>query len=89
MEDNVLKALAVVVGALFFMVIIMPIAGLSIWLAGVVLAFLLVPVAVFLALRYSQHEAGTTGQGLFEERGLTPEEWTEKDDPDDFEGEID
>ena len=83
------KALAVVVAAGFFMMIIGPLASLGTWLAGLALAFILVPVIVFAAMSWSKSKAEEDGKGMLEEGGLTPEEWTEPTDPDDFEGEID
>jgi len=83
------KALAVVVAAGFFMMIIGPLASVGTWLAGLALAFILVPAIVFVAMSWSKSKAEADGRGMLEEGGLTPEEWTEPTDPDDFEGEID
>lgn len=83
------KVLAVVVAAGFFMMIIGPLASLGTWLAGLALAFIIVPVIVFATVSWSKSRAEEEGKGLLEEGGLTPEEWTEPTDPDDFEGEID
>jgi hypothetical protein len=89
MASTLGKALAVVVAAGFFLIIIEPIASLGTWLAGVALAFILVPVIVIYAMSRSKRKAEQEGKGLLEERGLTSEEWTEPSDPDDFDGEID
>jgi hypothetical protein len=89
MASTLNKALAVVVAAGFFMMIIMPLASLGIWLTGLAIAFILVPAIVFLAMSWSKSKAEEDGKGMLEEGGLTPEEWTEPTDPDDFEGELD
>jgi len=89
MVSTLSKALAVIVAAGFFMMIIGPLASLGTWLAGLALAFILVPAIVFVAVSWSKSKAEAEGKGMLEEGGLTPEEWAEPADPDDFEGEID
>lgn len=89
MASTLNKALAVVVAAGFFMMIIGPLASLGTWLAGLALAFILVPAIVFAAMSWSKSRAAQDGRGMLEEGGLTPEEWAETSDPDDFEGETD
>jgi len=89
MVSTLSKALAVIVAAGFFMMIIGPLASLGTWLAGLALAFILVPAIVFVAVSWSKSKAEAEGKGMLEEGGLTPEEWAEPTDPDDFEGEID
>ncbi len=83
------KACAILLGAIFFMMIIGPIASLGSWLAGLVVAFIIVPVIVLLAMSWSRDRAKEHGKGLLEPAGLTAEEWSEPTDPDDFEGEDD
>ncbi len=83
------KVVAVVLGAVFFMMVIGPIASLASWLAGLIVAFVIVPVIVWLAVSWSKTHAREDGKGLLEHRGLTPEEWSDRSDPDDFEGEDD
>jgi len=83
------KAVAVILGAVFFMMIIGPIASLSSWLVGLIVAFIIVPVIVWVAVLSSESHAKEDGKGLLGNKGLTPEEWSEQSDPDDFEGEDD
>jgi xanthine/uracil permease len=83
------KALAIILAAGFFMMLIGPIASLGTWLAGLVVAFIFVPLIVILAMSLSRDRAAERGKGLLENAGLTPEEWSEPSDPDDFEGEDD
>jgi hypothetical protein len=67
MVSTLSKALAVVVAAGFFLIIIEPIASLGTWLAGVALAFILVPILVILAMSWSKSKAEHEGKGLLEE----------------------
>jgi len=83
------RACAIALVALFFMMIIGPIASLFSWLTGLVVAVVILPILVWIAVLWSISHAKEDGKGLLENKGLTPEEWTEPSDPDDFEGEDD
>lgn len=89
MVTRLQKVIAVLVCSGFFMMIIGPLASIATWLAGLAVAFILVPLIVFLAISLSRDRAEQRGKGLLEHAGLTPEEWSEQSDPDDFEGEDD
>jgi len=80
-------ALLLVTG--FIIWVIEPFASLGTWLSGLIWAIVLIPLLVFLSLTISSDKAKKEGKGMLEEGGLTPEEWEEPTDPDDFEGEID
>ena len=83
------QILALILASFFFMMIIGPIASLGTWLVGLIVAFIFVPLLVFFAMSRSRNQAKAQGKGMLEEGGLTPEEWAETSDPDDFEGETD
>lgn len=88
------RALALLLVAAFFMMVIGPLGdelGEDIvpWLVGLVVALLVLPGLVYLAMAYSKRRVDKLGKGLLEGGGLTEEEWTERRDPDDFEGEVD
>ncbi len=83
------KAVAFILVVTFFMMIIGPLASLLTWIAGLVVALVLVPVIVLVALWYSKSKAEPHRDGLLEEVGLTEEEWREEEEDDDFEGEVD
>jgi fatty acid desaturase len=83
------KTVAFIVVVTFFMMIIGPLASLLTWIVGLIVALVLVPVIVLAALWYSKGKAEPHKDGLLEEVGLTEEEWTEEQDDDDFEGEVD
>jgi len=71
------------------MMIIGPLASIGTWLAGLAVAFIFVPLIVLLTMSWSRDRTKERGKGLLEHTGLTPEEWSEQSDPDDFEGEDD
>jgi len=89
MVSTLQKALAVLVCSGFFMMIIGPLASIGTWLAGLAVAFIFVPLIVLLTMSWSRDRTKERGKGLLEHTGLTPEEWAEQSDPDDFEGEDD
>ena len=83
------KVVAFVVAVTFFMMIIGPLASLATWVVGLVVALVLVPLIVLLALGFSKRRTSPHREGLLEPVGLTEDEWAEEQDPDDFEGEVD
>jgi len=89
MATRLKKAFAIIIGATFFMMIIGPIASLMSWLTGLIVAVIIVPAIVGFAVLWSVTHAKEDGKGLLEHTGITPEEWSEQSDPDDFEGEDD
>ena len=89
MEQRGRTALAFVLMVVFVMMIMGPIASLETWLAGLVVAAVLVPVILLLGLRWSRGKVDVARDDMFTWRGMTEEEYVEERDPDDFEGEID
>ncbi len=93
MDDTVKKVAAYIVMVLFIMVMLIPgitgSFGLMTWSITMVIAALIVPLVVFVALRYARDKTEDADPEYMTWRGRTEEEWTEREDPDDFEGEID
>ena len=93
MDDATKKTLAFVVMVLFIMVMLIPVIPqhfeLGTWLVTVIVAAVIVPLVLFLSLRYAQKKTYEGDQELLTWRGQTTEEWADEEDPDDFEGEID
>ncbi len=93
MEDSTKKVAAYIVMVLFIMVMLIPGItgefGLMTWSITMVIAAVIVPLVVFVALRYARDKTEDADPEYMTWRGRTEEEWTEREDPDDFEGEID
>jgi len=93
MDDTTKKTLAFVIMVLFIMVMLTPVIPqhfeFGTWLVTLVVAALIVPLVLFLSLRYAQTKTDEGDQELLTWRGRTTEEWEDEEDPDDFEGEID
>lgn len=93
MEDATKKTLAYVVLVLFIMVMLIPAIPQNFefgtWLVTLIVAAVIVPLAIFVSLRYAQKKTDEGDQELLTWRGRTTEEWEDEEDPDDFEGEID
>ena len=93
MEDTTKKVAAYLVMVLFIMVMLIPgiteAFGFTVWAITLLIAAVIVPLVVFVALRYAQDKIEDADPEFMTWRGRTEEEWTEKEDPDDFEGEID
>ena len=88
MDDSTKRTVAYLIFVAFFMMIIGPIASVEVWLVGLIVAAVFVPMALILVMSKQRRKVeGHTDQ--LEGRGLTEEEWKEDFDPDDFEGEID
>ncbi len=93
MDDTTKKTLAFVIMVLFIMVMLIPVIPQNFefgtWLVTLIVAALIVPLVLFLSLRYAQQKTDEGDQELLNWRGRTTEEWEDEEDPDDFEGEID
>jgi uncharacterized membrane protein len=89
MKSGSRMAISFLVVIAFVMMILGPLASLASWIVGLVLAGLLVPIIVIMGMRWSRSKADADGGKNLIWRGMTEEEWTERRDPDDFEGEID
>lgn len=91
MDDTPRRAGALLLAAGFFMMIIGPIASLAAWIIGLVMALLFVPGILLMAMALTRRRAEEIAgdSDMLEPRGLTEDEWAERRDPDDFEGEID
>ncbi len=93
MDDTTKKTLAFVIMVLFIMVMLIPVIPQNFefgtWLVTLIVAALIVPLVLFLSLRYAQTKTDEGNQELLTWRGRTTEEWEDEEDPDDFEGEID
>lgn len=93
MEDSTKKVAAYLVMVLFIMVMLIPgitgAFGFTTWAITLVIAAVIVPLVLFVALRYARDKAEDVDPEYMTWRGRTEEEWTEREDPDDFEGEID
>jgi hypothetical protein len=93
MDDVTKKTLAYVVLVLFIMVMLIPAIPANFefgtWLVTLIIAAVIVPLVLFLSLRYAQKKTEEGDHELLTWRGRTTEEWIDEEDPDDFEGEID
>jgi heme/copper-type cytochrome/quinol oxidase subunit 4 len=93
MADLGKKALAFIVVVLLTMVMLVPVIpdvfALENWLVTLFVAAVIVPVVVFIAHLYARDKTEDADPEYMTWRGQTEEEWTEREDPDDFEGEID
>ena len=93
MEDSTKKVAAYIVMVLFIMVMLVPgitgAFGFTAWAITLVVAAVIVPLVVFVALRYARDKTEDADPEYMTWRGRTEDEWTEKEDPDNFEGEID
>ena len=88
MEDSTKRTVAYLIFVAFFMMIIGPIASVEVWLVGLIVAVVLVPMALILVMSQQRRKVELHADQL-EGRGLTEVEWKEDFDPDDFEDEID
>ena len=93
MDDATKKTMAYIVLVLFIMVMLIPVIPQTFefgtWLVTLIIAAVIVPLVLFLSLRYGQKKTDEGDQELLTWRGRTTEEWMDDEDPDDFEGEID
>ena len=84
--------LAFIVMVLFVMMMLVPAVSAELdfvtWLLTILVAAVIVPLVVVLALQRSRRKAEEKKE-LLAWKGLTGDEWYEEQDPDDFEGEID
>jgi formate hydrogenlyase subunit 4 len=93
MEDTTKKIAAYIVMVLFIMVMLIPgiteTFGFTAWALTMVVSAVIVPLVVLISLRYAKDRTEDADPEYMTWRGQTEDEWTEREDPDDFEGETD
>ena len=93
MEETAKRVFAYIVMAFFIMVMLIPVVpaslGFATWFATLIVATVVVPIVVLLSLRHAHKRTEQADPELMEWKGYTAEEWAEREDPDDFEDEID